>query len=304
MNERAPAAQVRRSSRWCASAFTGLLVVMIGNISFELAHRPTPPTFEDVQGLLVNDDVKIAGVTLGRVERHRPRAAAGGHASSSASRDDVAVPEDSTIAVRWRNVTGLRYLYVEPGARASRSPPGHVFPRDQTRSPADLGSLLQRLDAVHRGARRPSCRTRCSRRCRGAGRATRTRSATSSARAASSPQTIAVRDAEIESLLTQLGHRARRVRRPRAAAARPARLASPRSSATLARTQRRARLGHRGHRGRAGGTRVAWSTPTAPRSRLHDRRARGPHRRARRDRPRTSSAVLETSPARRSSATT
>jgi phospholipid/cholesterol/gamma-HCH transport system substrate-binding protein len=122
--------------------FTGLLVVVIGNISFT-PRASYAATFEDVQGLLVNDDVKIAGVTLGRVERidHEPGGAVRVDFSVN---DDIAVPDDSTIAIRWRNVTGLRYLYVEPG----EGPPveeGHTFPRDLTRSPADLGSLLQRL---------------------------------------------------------------------------------------------------------------------------------------------------------------
>ncbi|MEX0834536.1 MAG: MCE family protein [Nitriliruptor sp.] len=123
-------------------AFTGLLVVVIGNISF--ADRVEyAATFEDIEGLLVNDDVKIAGVTLGRVEdiAHQPGGAV--HVDFSLA-EDIAVPEDSTIAIRWRNVTGLRYLYVEPGEGAPVDP-DHTFPRDQTRSPADLGSLLQRL---------------------------------------------------------------------------------------------------------------------------------------------------------------
>jgi phospholipid/cholesterol/gamma-HCH transport system substrate-binding protein len=87
--------------------------------------------------------VKIAGVTLGRVESidHEP---GGAVRVDFTVNDDVAVPEDSTIAVRWRNVTGLRYLYVEPG-RGEPVEAEHVFPRDQTRSPADLGSLLQRM---------------------------------------------------------------------------------------------------------------------------------------------------------------
>lgn len=126
-------------------AFAGLLVVVIGNISFEPRDAYTA-TFENVQGLLVNDDVKIAGVTLGRVESigHEP----GGDVNVEFTlRDDVEVPEGSTISVRWRNVTGLRYLYVEPG-EGSMVPAGHGFPMDQTRAPADLGSLLQRVVPV------------------------------------------------------------------------------------------------------------------------------------------------------------
>jgi phospholipid/cholesterol/gamma-HCH transport system substrate-binding protein len=122
--------------------FTGLLVVVIGNISFE-PRATYAATFEDVQGLLVNDDVKISGVTLGKVERIEHQRGGAVEVEFTVA-DDIAVPEDSTIAVRWRNVAGLRYLYVEPG-EGETVDAGHIVPRGQTRSPADLGSLLQRL---------------------------------------------------------------------------------------------------------------------------------------------------------------
>lgn len=141
MNERFPLLKFGAFALVCL-AFTGLLVIVIGNISF------TPRTtyaaaFDSVQGLLVNDDVKIAGVTLGRVEdiAHEPGGVV--HVTFTVD-DDVRVPEDSIVSIRWRNVTGLRYLYVEPGDGDAVAPE-HTFPRDQTRSPADLGSLLQRL---------------------------------------------------------------------------------------------------------------------------------------------------------------
>ncbi len=141
MNERYPLLKFGLFALVCLG-FTGLLVVVIGNISFTDRVRYAA-TFEDVEGLLVNDDVKIAGVTLGRVESigHEPGGAVRVDFSLA---EELEVPEDSTIAIRWRNVTGLRYLYVEPGDGATVDPE-HTFPRDQTRSPADLGSLLQRL---------------------------------------------------------------------------------------------------------------------------------------------------------------
>lgn len=123
-------------------AFTGWLVVVIGNVSFEPRHAYAAD-FANVQGLLVNDDVKIAGVTLGKVTEveHLPGGMARVHFTL---RDDVPVPEGSTVSVRWRDVFGLRFLYVEPGD-GEPVEPGHVFPRDRTRAPADLNVLLQRL---------------------------------------------------------------------------------------------------------------------------------------------------------------
>ena len=124
-------------------AFTAWLVVMIGNISFE-PRLSYAADFDDVQGLLVNDDVKLAGVTVGKVTgiQHLPRGRA---RVDFTVRDGVALPEDSTLTIRWRNVMGLRFLYVDPGGAQEVVAAGHVFPNDQTRAPADLGSLLQRL---------------------------------------------------------------------------------------------------------------------------------------------------------------
>jgi phospholipid/cholesterol/gamma-HCH transport system substrate-binding protein len=141
MNESRPLLKFGLFAVMCL-AFTGLLVVVIGNVSFT-PRADYAAAFDDVQGLLVNDDVKVAGVTVGRVESidHDP----GGVVRVDFSVDEsVAVPEDSVVSIRWRNVTGLRYLYVEPGTEPPVEPE-HLFPRDQTRSPANLGSLLQRL---------------------------------------------------------------------------------------------------------------------------------------------------------------
>ena len=124
-------------------AFTGWLVAVMGNLSFE-ARESYAAEFEDVQGLLVGDDVKIAGVTLGRVDdiEHLP----GGTAEVTFTvRDGIELPTDSHVVVRWRDVLGLRFLYVEPGTEAATAAAGHTFPLAQTRAPADLGSLLQRL---------------------------------------------------------------------------------------------------------------------------------------------------------------
>jgi phospholipid/cholesterol/gamma-HCH transport system substrate-binding protein len=142
MTERLPSVKFLIFALVCAG-FTAWLAIQIGNISFE-SRISYAAQFDDVQGLLVNDEVKISGVTLGRVEDidHLP----GGVAEVTFSvRDDIAIPEDSEIVVRWKNVFGLRFLYVEPGQDGARAEEGHTFGVAQTRAPADLGSLLQRL---------------------------------------------------------------------------------------------------------------------------------------------------------------
>jgi phospholipid/cholesterol/gamma-HCH transport system substrate-binding protein len=179
--------------------FTAWLVVTIGNISFE-PRTTYAADFTDVQGLLVNDDVKISGVTVGKVQgiEHLP----GGLARVRfAVREDVTIPEDSTLTIRWRNVLGLRFLYVEPGGDGQPVAADHTFPTEQTRSPADLGSLLQRM-APFIQALDPELQNQVLQAFSEAlvGREDEVRSLI--AQGAELTQTIAARDAEIESLLT------------------------------------------------------------------------------------------------------
>jgi phospholipid/cholesterol/gamma-HCH transport system substrate-binding protein len=179
--------------------FTAWLVLTIGNISFE-PRTTYAADFTDVQGLLVNDDVKIAGVTVGKVQNieHLPGGLARVHFNV---RDDVALPDDSRLTIRWRNVLGLRFLYVEPGGDGQAVAADHTFPTDQTRSPADLGSLLQRMTPFIQ-ALEPELQNQVLQAFSEAlvGREDEVRSLLT--QGAELTQTIAARDAEIESLLT------------------------------------------------------------------------------------------------------
>lgn len=126
-------------------AFSAWIVIVIGNISFE-DRAGYEAEFADVTGLLVNDAVKVSGVTVGKVTSLQVEP--GGTALVGFELDeDVAVPADSEVLIRWRDVFGLRFLYLEPGD-GEPVDPGYRFPLEQTDSPADLGLMLQRLTPV------------------------------------------------------------------------------------------------------------------------------------------------------------
>ncbi|MBW3619569.1 MAG: MCE family protein [Actinobacteria bacterium] len=126
-------------------AFSAWIVVVIGNISFE-DRAAYEAEFADVTGLLVNDAVKVSGVTVGKITALE--VAPGGTAVVHFELDeDVAVPGDSTLLIRWRDVFGLRFLYLEPG-EGETVESGYRFPMEQTDSPADLGLMLQRITPV------------------------------------------------------------------------------------------------------------------------------------------------------------
>lgn len=101
---------------------------------------------DDVTGLLVNDNVKISGVTVGKVTGLD--VADGGAAEVTFAVDDsVDIPTDSTIRVRWRDTFGLRFLYVEPGESSDLVVPDQQrvdFPPDQTVAPTSIGTFLTR----------------------------------------------------------------------------------------------------------------------------------------------------------------
>lgn len=123
--------------------FAAWIVATIGNISPFEDRTAYQAEFADVTGLIVNDAVKVSGVTVGKVTGIE--VAPGGTAVVTFEVDDeLPVTDEAVVTVRWRDVFGLRFLYVAPGT-GEPVEPGHRFPLEHTRSPTDLGLLLQRL---------------------------------------------------------------------------------------------------------------------------------------------------------------
>lgn len=144
--EGAPILRFAVFSAFCL-LFAGWLTVTLGNITLGADRTAYTARFDDVTGLLVNDNVKISGVTVGKVTGIE--VGEGGAALVTfAVADDVAVPEDSTIEIRWRDVFGLRYLYVIPGESdvlAAGGGDAVDFPNDQTLAPTSIGTFLNRV---------------------------------------------------------------------------------------------------------------------------------------------------------------
>ena len=93
-------------------AFTVLFALQIlqlqGGDRYEMAAY-----FDDVTGLFKGDDVKLAGVQVGKVSGISLEQ---GRAKVTFRIDsDVTLPTDTDVAVRWRNLIGQRYLYLFEG---------------------------------------------------------------------------------------------------------------------------------------------------------------------------------------------
>jgi phospholipid/cholesterol/gamma-HCH transport system substrate-binding protein len=102
--------------------------------------------FDDVAGLKGGDTVKLAGVPVGRVGSIEVD---GGQAIVRFTVDaDVDLPTDSTVAVRWRNLIGQRYLWLDPGERRTFLEDGDTVER--AKDVVDLGQLVNQLSPLAR----------------------------------------------------------------------------------------------------------------------------------------------------------
>ena len=132
--------------------FSALSIAMTAFIGFEIARvsfddrYELTATFDDVSGLFPGDDGKLAGVAVGSVGSIDVQ---GGRAVVALEvADDVALPPDTEVAIRWRNLIGQRYVELRPGDAAGRLADGDEIER--TRSVVDIGLLVNRLGPLAR----------------------------------------------------------------------------------------------------------------------------------------------------------
>jgi phospholipid/cholesterol/gamma-HCH transport system substrate-binding protein len=138
--------------------FTAYLAFTIGNIDIDdplgRNYYSVSATFDDVTGLLPLDNVKVAGVVVGKVrsikvEQGRARV-------TFDIQDDYKVPSDSSVQIRWRNLIGQRYLYINPGTSTTALQAGAKITdpctgsrtTSCTTSVVDLGELFNRLGPI------------------------------------------------------------------------------------------------------------------------------------------------------------
>jgi phospholipid/cholesterol/gamma-HCH transport system substrate-binding protein len=152
MNWRATIAKLLLIFVLPCSIITIYLYFSIGNIqSFKvgpinlLTNQYTlRATFDDVTGMVANDNVKIAGVVVGKVTQVK---VVDGRAQVTFKvRDGVHLPTDTSAAIRWRNLLGQRYMYLYPGTASTILRSGQRV--TLTRSVVDLGELFNRLGPI------------------------------------------------------------------------------------------------------------------------------------------------------------
>lgn len=97
--------------------------------------------FTDVTGLTPGSDVRAAGVTVGRVESVA-RTPDGTADVAFSARNVVRLDGGTTATIKYKNLTGDRYLSLAPGdGPANPLPPGARIPLARTRPALDLDQL-------------------------------------------------------------------------------------------------------------------------------------------------------------------
>ena len=127
---------------------TALLAVRIGNVRLFADTVSYTAEFSNASGIFKGDAVKLAGVDVGRVEEARIE---DGKALVTFNVNrDVELSDADTIAVRWRNVLGQRFLYILPGEGGAALKEGATIPDARTEEAGDLGAFLNRLGPILR----------------------------------------------------------------------------------------------------------------------------------------------------------
>jgi phospholipid/cholesterol/gamma-HCH transport system substrate-binding protein len=148
----------------CA-CFTIYLAFTIGNIRpshlwFFHKDYSLNAYFDDVTGLNVGDNVKVAGVIVGKVKAihvvdgpHGTNNGGNGRALVSfVVHKSVRVPVNSVASIRWRNLIGQRYVYLNPPP-ADQAQPVVLRNGDtvtKTIAVVDIGELFNELGPIVR----------------------------------------------------------------------------------------------------------------------------------------------------------
>ncbi|GAB11799.1 Mce family protein [Gordonia araii NBRC 100433] len=105
---------------------TSMLALTIANAGLSGKHD-FQAIFDDAAMLNAGDDVRIAGVRVGAVSNVEVYEKNRAKVSFAVDRDTL--PDGTEVYIRYRNLTGLRYLALERGAgdNGKQLRPGHVF---------------------------------------------------------------------------------------------------------------------------------------------------------------------------------
>ncbi|MFE3189636.1 MCE family protein [Nocardia sp. NPDC059240] len=117
----------------------GALLAAVGAYVIPFGQTVYRADFANSGDLRAGDDVRIAGITLGKV---RAVTLVGDHAEISFDVDSkVHIGLDTTLRVKLMTPIGGRYLAVQPAGSGSAA--GKIIPREHSKTPYDLSAALE-----------------------------------------------------------------------------------------------------------------------------------------------------------------
>lgn len=130
--------------------FVGLFRMMTNSPGDEVVQWSAE--FTDVSGLRVGDDVRLAGVEVGRVESIEVAGDDDRARVGFSVRDDVPLHRGTRLTLRYQNLLGQRYLALtvpeQRGARGERLEEGARLPLANTSPGFDLTALLNGFEPL------------------------------------------------------------------------------------------------------------------------------------------------------------
>ncbi|MGW4241887.1 MlaD family protein [Nocardia sp. NPDC004722] len=138
---------------WRLALFAGAMIAVLTLVVTAIQRPVSGETqsyralFTDANGLKSGDDVRMYGVAVGKVGSISLE---GDRASVAFSaRTDAAVYDNSTLAIRYQNMTGQRYIDIQQAATpGTRLPVGSVVQITHTMPSFDVTSLFNGLKPV------------------------------------------------------------------------------------------------------------------------------------------------------------
>lgn len=127
-----------------------VLVAVFDNLQFQPEHTYRA-LFTNVSGLAAGDDVRAAGVQVGRVDGLTLEPGNDVLVTFTAS-DGVPVARSTSLTIRYQDIIGGRYLEIGPPARPGPPlPPGAVIPASQTHPALSLDALFNGFQPLFEG---------------------------------------------------------------------------------------------------------------------------------------------------------
>ncbi|GAB3130163.1 hypothetical protein GCM10027289_14110 [Tsukamurella serpentis] len=135
-----------------------LITVVIASGIFAALRNPASgetreyeASLSDASGLRVGSDVRLRGVLIGKVTSVGVRGGDGGNVAvvGFTAQNEHRVTSTTRLAVKYRNLTGERFIEIEPGTSAGGTPTGSV-PLARTTPSFDITTLFNGLAPVLR----------------------------------------------------------------------------------------------------------------------------------------------------------